>query len=63
MKAKCNIPWNSNKAMLECMENDEKRRALLDYCIGKKFQDSRSVNKFLDLMYSEEMRLCIHSIE
>ena len=63
MKNKCSIPWNSNDDMLQCMENDEKRKALLEYCIGKKFQDSRAVNKFMDLMYSEDMRMCIHSIE
>ena len=49
--------------MLQCMEDHEKRKALLEYCIGKRFQDSRSVNKFMDLMYSEDMRMCIHSIE
>ena len=63
MKSMCNIPWNSNSAMQQCMEDNEKRKALLEYCIGKRFQDSRSVNKFMDLMYSEEMRMCIHSIE
>ena len=63
MKGKCNIPWNSNSDMLQCMENNDKRKVLLEYCIAKKFQDSRSVNKFMDLMYSEEMRMCIHSIE
>ena len=35
IRAKLNIKWNSNQAMLECMENDELRMALIKYAATK----------------------------
>ena len=39
MRQKCNIPWNSNEEMNDCMDNDEKRAHLVTYFSSKKYKD------------------------
>ena len=63
MKKKCLIPWSSNEDMLTCMEDPERRKALLDYISGLKYPDSRSVHLFMNQVYDENMQLSIHNIE
>ena len=35
IRSKLNIKWNSNEAMLECMDNDELRLSLIKYAATK----------------------------
>ena len=57
------LPWNSNGAMLACIEDDERRKLLIEYIASKGFQGVQSAASFLARVYSKKMRYHITTNE
>ena len=63
MRQKCNIPWNSNEEMNDCMDNDEKRAHLVTYFSSKKYKDRKHAYNFMAECFTDEFHLQVHTIE
>ena len=57
------IPWNSNQAMNDCMDDDGKRRDLVNYFSTKKYKNHTQAKNFLKECFSDNLLLHMHSSE
>ena len=57
------IPWNSNQAMNDCMDDDTKRRDLVNYFSTKKYKNHLHAKAFLKECFTEDMLIHMHSTE
>ena len=57
------IPWNSNQAMNDCMDDDDRRRDLVNYFSTKRYKNHLHAKAFLKECFTEDMLLHVHSTE